>query len=172
MKKPDIRDQSFEELTAYVKSLGDAPFRASQIFEWIYQKQVQDFDRMTNLSTAFKAKLKKEFTFSNQTVLKRQVSSDGTTKVLFELFDREKVETVLIPTSTRATVCISTQAGCPLRCQFCELGEEKFGRNLTADEITEQFALLCWAVQQSWLNPGSVVSSNHSRARSILPNVR
>jgi len=138
MKKPDIRNQSFEELTAYMKLLGEASFRASQIFEWIYQKQVQDFDRMTNLSTALQARLKKEFTFSNQAVLQKQVSFDGTTKVLFELYDGEKVETVLIPTSTRATVCISTQAGCKFGCRFCASGIGGLKRNLDCAEILDQ----------------------------------
>lgn len=138
MKKPDIRDQSFEELIAYMKSLGEAPFRASQIFEWIYQKQVQDFDRMTNLSKTLQTRLKKEFTFSNQAVLKRDISSDGTIKVLFELYDREKVETVLIPTSKRATVCISTQAGCKFGCRFCASGIGGWKRNLDCAEILDQ----------------------------------
>ena len=138
MKKPDIRDQSFEELIAYMKSLGEAPFHASQIFEWIYQKQVQDFNRMTNLSKALKARLKKEFTFSNQAVLEKQVSSDGTIKVLFELYDKEKVETVLIPTSKRATVCISTQAGCKFGCRFCASGIGGWKRNLDCAEILDQ----------------------------------
>jgi len=138
MKKPDIRNHSFEELTSYLISLTEAPFRASQIFEWIYQKQIQDFDRMTNLSSALKNKLKMDFAFSNPTVLKRQVSSDGTIKVLFELHDKEQIETVLIPTSTRATLCISTQAGCKFGCRFCASGIGGWKRNLDCAEILDQ----------------------------------
>ncbi len=138
MKKSDIRDQSFEELTSYVKSLGEAPFRASQIFEWIYQKQVQDFDQMTNLSSVFKARLKADFSCSSQKVLQKQISSDGTTKILFELCDKEKIETVLIPTPTRATVCVSTQAGCKFGCRFCASGIGGWKRNLTCAEILDQ----------------------------------
>lgn len=138
MKKPDIGDRSFEELTVYVKSLGEAPFRASQIFEWIYQKQALNFDQMTNLSSALKDQLKKDFDFSGQTVLKKDVSADGTTKILFELHDKEKIETVLIPTPRRATACISTQVGCKFGCRFCASGIGGWKRNLDCAEILGQ----------------------------------
>lgn len=138
MKKSDIRDLSFEELTSYVKSIKEAPFRATQIFEWIYQKKIHNFDQMTNLSSVFKERLKKDYTFSKQTILQKDISSDGTTKVLFELNDKEKIETVLIPTATRATVCVSTQAGCKFACRFCASGIGGWKRNLSCAEILEQ----------------------------------
>jgi len=138
MKKPDIRDQTFDELTVYIRSLGEAPFRVSQIFEWIYQKQALNFDQMTNLSSALKGRLKKDFDFLDQTVLKKDVSTDGTTKILFELHDKEKIETVLIPTPKRATVCVSTQAGCKFGCRFCASGIGGWRRNLDCAEILDQ----------------------------------
>jgi len=152
MKKPDIRDQSFEDLSVYVKSIGEAPFRASQIFKWIYQKQTLNFDRMTNLSSALKGKLKTDFDFFNQTILKKQVSSDGTIKILFELHDKERIETVLIPTSTRATVCVSTQAGCKFGCRFCASGIGGWKRNLDCAEILDQILYMKKIAQKKSLS--------------------
>jgi 23S rRNA (adenine2503-C2)-methyltransferase len=93
---------------------------------------------MTNLSSAIKNKLAADFSLLTQTVLKKQVSSDGTTKVLFELHDKERIETVLIPTVTRATVCVSTQAGCKFGCRFCASGIGGWKRNLDCAEIMDQ----------------------------------
>jgi len=122
----------------YLESIGEASFRAAQIFEWIYQKQVQQFDQMSNLSFGLRAQMSKDFTFLKLAVLHKSISSDGTMKVLFELHDKEKVETVLIPTSTRATLCVSTQAGCKFGCVFCASGIGGWKRNLSCAEILSQ----------------------------------
>ena len=136
--KRDILDLSYEELAAYLKSAGETRFRASQVFEWIYQKQVRSFNEMSNLSSGLRARLNKDLSFFEPAVLHRDVSSDGTTKVLFELNDGEKVETVLIPTAARVTLCVSTQAGCKFGCRFCASGIGGWKRNLSCAEILSQ----------------------------------
>ncbi|MCK5179119.1 MAG: 23S rRNA (adenine(2503)-C(2))-methyltransferase RlmN [Candidatus Omnitrophica bacterium] len=136
--KRDILDLSYEELAAYLKSIGEPPFRASQVFEWIYQRGVQRFNDMSNLSSGLRARMNDNFDLLEPAVLQKDVSSDGTMKVLFELHDREKVETVLIPTATRVTLCVSTQAGCKFGCRFCASGIGGFKRNLSCAEILSQ----------------------------------
>ncbi len=134
----DIRNLSFDGLTEYLTQIDEKPFRAQQIFEWLYQKQVTDFDGMKNLSRELRQKLAEHFTLNPLTVDKHEVSSDGTAKFLFELSDKEKIETVLIPTPTRTTACISTQAGCKFGCRFCASGIGGWNRNLTCAEIISQ----------------------------------
>ena len=131
----DIRNLSHKELEEYLKSIGEKPFRATQIFEWIYKKDAWSFDDMTNLSQGLREKLKTNFNLSRPTISQKQVSKDGTTKFLFDLEDHEKIETVLIPTARRTTVCISTQAGCKFGCKFCASGIGGWKRNLTVAEI-------------------------------------
>ncbi|MBN1869723.1 MAG: 23S rRNA (adenine(2503)-C(2))-methyltransferase RlmN [Candidatus Omnitrophica bacterium] len=134
----DIRDLSYPELTAYLDSIHEAPFHADQVFEWIYQKQVRQFDRMSNLSSGLRAQFKGHFILFEPAVLQKNVSSDGTVKVLFELQDKEKIETVMIPASQRVTLCVSTQAGCKFGCRFCASGIGGWKRNLTCAEILSQ----------------------------------
>jgi 23S rRNA (adenine2503-C2)-methyltransferase len=136
--KEDIRNLSFKEVEEYLESIGEKPFRARQIFQWIYHKGVQSFDEMRNLSKELRKKLEEDFHFAPQVVAQKQVSSDGTTKFLFDLADHEKIETVLIPTSTRTTVCVSSQAGCKFGCRFCASGIGGWKRNLTVAEILAQ----------------------------------
>ncbi len=138
MSLPDIRNFSYEELLAYMKSIGESAFRAGQIFEWIYQKQVKHFSQMTNLSSHLQKRLQSDFVFFEPKVGEKQISSDGTTKILFDLNDNEKIETVLIPVKSRTTVCISTQAGCKFGCKFCASGIGGWKRNLSVAEIMNQ----------------------------------
>ncbi len=134
----DIRDLSFEELSAYLESLGEKNFRAGQIFEWIYQKGVWSFDDMSSLSKTLRDKLKEDFVLKPNTIIEKKISQEGTTKFLFDLDDHEKIESVLIPTETRATACISTQAGCKFGCKFCASGIGGWVRNLSCAEIVTQ----------------------------------
>lgn len=131
----DIRNLSLGELEHHVVSLGEKPFRARQIFQWIYQKGVWSFEEMTNIPKELQEKLEERFDLSRLTIAQKQVSKDGTTKFLFDLHDHEKVETVLIPTETRTTVCVSSQAGCKFGCRFCASGIGGWIRNLTVAEI-------------------------------------
>jgi len=135
---PDIRDLSLEELAAWLNSSGAESFRARQIFQWIYHKGAWGFDAMTNLPSGLKVLLKKDFSLKPNEVAVKAVSEDGTTKFLFELFDHEKIESVLIPTKTRTTACISTQAGCKFGCKFCASGIGGWKRNLSCAEIVTQ----------------------------------
>ena len=138
MEKSDIRNYSLSELVDYLKSIGEPSYRAGQIFEWIYQKNAWSFDAMSNLSKDFRERLKKDFDLKPNAIAQKVVSEDGTTKFLFDLHDREKIESVLIPTETRTTACISTQAGCKFGCKFCASGIGGWSRHLTCSEIVTQ----------------------------------
>jgi len=136
--QPDIRDLTLEELTAYLKSVAAEPFRAEQIFQWIYQKGAWGFEVMTNVPVGLRDRLKKDFALKPNEIAQKLISEDGTTKFLFDLHDNEKIESVLIPTATRTTACISTQAGCKFGCRFCASGIGGWKRNLTCAEIVTQ----------------------------------
>src|SRR3989338_6469918 len=138
MNKRDIRDLSLEELDYYLGSIGEKPFRAFQIFEWIYQRQAWDFKAMSNLPAGLRRHLSQTFTLKPFRIEKKEVSEDGTTKFLFDLDDDQKIETVLIPTEKRTTACVSTQAGCKFGCRFCASGIGGWIRNLTSAEILTQ----------------------------------
>ena len=136
--KQDIRDFSYEEFTAYLHRIGEKPFRATQIFEWIYQKGVWSFDGMINLPKPLREQLKQDFILAPLAIAQKDVSKEGTTKFLFDLADHEKIESVLIPTATRTTACISTQAGCKFGCKFCASGIGGWSRHLSCAEIVSQ----------------------------------
>ena len=136
--KPDIRDLSLEELAVYLKSIDAEAFRAGQIFQWIYQKGAWGFDAMSNIPKDLKNRFAQDFTLKPNTIAQKIVAQDGTTKFLFDLYDHEKIESVLIPTPTRTTACISTQAGCKFGCKFCASGLGGWSRNLTSGEIVTQ----------------------------------
>lgn len=113
-------------------------FRANQIIQWIYNKGVNSYDEMTNLPLALRAQLAEALPLYAPEVTRRQVSSDGTRKYLVRFSDGASVEAVGIPSKNRLTVCISTQAGCPLRCDFCATGRNGYVRSLGIGEIVDQ----------------------------------
>lgn len=123
---------------------GEKPFRADQIFDWIWNKGVFDFDQMLNLSKAFRDKLKAETTLIPPKLIFEQKSDDGTIKYLIRLEDGKTVESVWIPREDqgRVTVCISTQVGCRMGCTFCLTAQQKTERNLSSGEIAAQLLLL------------------------------
>lgn len=137
-KDNDIRNLSFEDLSRYLESKGEKSFRAQQIWEWIYEKGVWSFADMKNLSQRLRDQLAGDFVLKPHTIGKKEISEDGTTKFLFDLADQQKIETVLIPTDNRTTVCVSTQAGCKFGCKFCASGIGGWIRNLTCAEIVTQ----------------------------------
>lgn len=141
-KQTDIRTLSKEQLTAQLEQLGEKPFRAKQIYEWLWQKSAVDFDTMTNLSKELREKLKAHFVIHTIAAYKVQKSNDGTIKSAFQLHDKHLIEGVLIPTEDRATACVSSQVGCSLTCSFCATGFLKRERNLTAAEIYDQVVLI------------------------------
>ncbi|HPH88328.1 MAG TPA: 23S rRNA (adenine(2503)-C(2))-methyltransferase RlmN, partial [Chitinophagales bacterium] len=138
----DIRTLSKEQLIAQLEQLGEKPFRAKQIYEWLWQKSAVDFDDMTNLSKELREKLKAHFVIHSISAYKVQKSNDGTIKSAFQLHDKHIIEGVLIPTEDRATACVSSQVGCSLTCSFCATGFLKRERNLTAAEIYDQVVLI------------------------------
>lgn len=138
----DIREFSFEELEAQLVSLEQPKFRAKQIWQWLWQKGVSSFDEMLNLSKELRETLNEKYTFNTTKISTTQISRDKTIKVVFELYDGNKVEGVLIPTLTRLTACISCQVGCSLDCKFCATGYLKRERNLSIGEIFDQIVLL------------------------------
>ncbi len=115
-----------------------AKMRAGQIWQWIYQWGVRDFDAMTNLSKAYRAELKDKCVIDVPEVVTRQVSEDGTRKYLVRIAGGHEVEVVYIPEEGRGTLCVSSQVGCTLTCSFCHTGTQKLVRNLTAAEIIGQ----------------------------------
>lgn len=141
-KLTDIRTLSKEQLIAQLEQLGEKPFRAKQIYEWLWQKSAVDFDDMTNLSKELREKLKEHFVIHTISAYKVQKSNDGTIKSAFQLHDKHLIEGVLIPTEDRATACVSSQVGCSLTCSFCATGFLKRERNLTAAEIYDQVVLI------------------------------
>ncbi|MFK7744650.1 MAG: 23S rRNA (adenine(2503)-C(2))-methyltransferase RlmN [Roseobacter sp.] len=115
-----------------------AKMRVGQIWQWIYQWGVRDFDAMTNLAKAYRADLKEKFVIDVPQVVTRQVSDDGTRKYLVRIAGGHEVEVVYIPEEGRGTLCVSSQVGCTLTCSFCHTGTQKLVRNLTAGEIIGQ----------------------------------
>ena len=130
-----------------------AKMRVGQIWQWIYQKGVRDFDAMTNLSKAYRAELADKFTIEVPEVVSRQVSADGTRKYLVRIAGGHEVETVYIPEESRGTLCISSQVGCTLTCSFCHTGTQKLVRNLTAGEIIGQ-VMIARDDLGEWPEPG------------------
>lgn len=134
-----ITEFTREELKEILTCQGFPEFSASQIFNWIYRKRVEKFSLMTDLSRKLRAYLSEEFSFPELELKDRLISQDATEKFLFKLKDGVFIETVLIPQGRRKTLCLSTQAGCRLKCRFCVSGIPGFKRNLSVSEIVAQF---------------------------------
>lgn len=139
MDKIELIGLSKEELAAEIIKIGEKPFRAKQLWQWIYLKGETDFDKMSNLSKDLREKLKELYTISRPKIVAEQISKDKTHKWLLEFADGQRIETVYIPEEDRGAVCISTQVGCAVGCKFCHTGSQKITRNLTAGEIVSQF---------------------------------
>ena len=134
----NIKDYNLEELKEELKSIGEKPFRAEQIFKWVNQEKVKSFDDMTNLALELREKLKENYTICNFKILKKQESSDGTKKYLFDVLDGNAIETVLMSYHHGYSICVSSQIGCKMGCKFCASTGIKFVRSLTSGEIVEQ----------------------------------
>lgn len=135
----EICSFSLEELKIWMTENGEKPFRAAQIFDWMYIKDALSFEGMTNVSKELRAKLADQFSFPVIKLLRTLESEDlETIKFLWELPDQRRVESVLIMSGDRRTVCVSCQVGCPARCAFCASGREGLIRNLSPAEIVEQ----------------------------------
>lgn len=134
----DIRKLSLAEIKTALTEMGEKPFRAKQIYEWLWVKSARSFDEMTNLSKSLREKLSEQFVINGIHLHNAQYSNDGTIKTVFKLHDDNIIEGVLIPTEDRATACVSSQVGCSLSCKFCATGYMKRMRNLEPGEIYDQ----------------------------------
>lgn len=133
-----IYDLNLEQLEEYFLSINEKKFRAKQVYEWIYQKRATSFSEMTNIAKGLQEKLQNEFTFEALKLSKKQESKDGTVKYLFELQDGELIETVLMRHDYGQSVCVTSQVGCNLGCEFCASGLQKKVRDLTPGEMMAQ----------------------------------
>ena len=134
----NIKDYTLDELKEELKEIGEKPFRAEQIYKWLYEARVSDFDEMTNLSLELREKLKQIYEIKEFKILKKQVASDGTRKYLFDVLDGNAIETVLMEYHHGFSICVSSQIGCKMGCKFCASTGIPFARNLTTGEIIEQ----------------------------------
>lgn len=142
--KPNIKSLTRDELDKLLKDLGQPRFRAAQLEEWIYARRCLSFDEMTNLPSSLRNDLSSMYSLSLPRTIAFQESVDGTRKYLFGFPDGVAVESVGIPSSdgNRLTVCVSSQAGCPMACSFCATGHFGFTRNLDPGEIFDQVAMV------------------------------
>ena len=134
----NIKDYDLDALKQEFIQMGEKAFRAEQVFKWIYENKVTSFDEMTNLSLDLREKLKQNYEMHNFNILKKQESSDGTKKYLFDVLDGNAIETVLMSYHHGYSICVSSQIGCKMGCKFCASTGIKFIRNLTSGEIVEQ----------------------------------
>ena len=134
----NIKDYNLDDLKEELKNLGEKPYRAEQIFKWLYDEKVRSFDEMTNLSKDLREKLEQEYTMCNFNILKKQQSKDGTIKYLFDVLDGNAIESVVMKYHHGNTLCVSSQIGCKMGCKFCASTGIAFIRNLTSGEIVEQ----------------------------------
>ena len=136
--KQNIKDYNLDELKEEVKKIGEKPFRAEQIFKWLYVDEVNSFDEMTNLSLELREKLKENFDICNFKILRKLESKDGTKKYLFDLNDENAIETVLMEYKHGMSICVSSQVGCKMGCKFCASTGIPFVRSLSSGEIVNQ----------------------------------
>ena len=143
----DIRTLDSKELHDEVVAMGEKPFRAKQLEDWVWSKSAGSFEEMTSLSKTFREKLAEKFILNRIELSEQQVSRDGTVKCAFKVDtikagDLNIIEGVLIPTKSRTTACISSQVGCSLACDFCATGRLKLMKNLTAAEMYDQVEMI------------------------------
>ncbi|TET05856.1 MAG: 23S rRNA (adenine(2503)-C(2))-methyltransferase RlmN [Candidatus Atribacteria bacterium] len=138
MQKKDIKNFTLNELQEEVKNLGVEKYRATQLFDFLYKKGIEDFRDMLSLPTSYRDLLQKNFYISKIGLVNLAKSKDQTEKYLFKLEDGNLIESVLIFSDKRVTECISSQIGCKYNCLFCESGKKGFTRNLTVSEILNQ----------------------------------
>ena len=138
--KKNIKNYDLDNLKEELKQIGEKPFRAEQIFKWLYQDKVNSFDEMTNLSLELRKKLDENYILGNFKIVHKLESIDGTKKYLFDVQDGEGnlLESVLMQYHHGYTICVSSQIGCKMGCKFCASTGIPFARSLEAGEIIEQ----------------------------------
>jgi len=136
--RANLLDFTLPALTEWLAAQGEKPFRARQLFQWIHQRGVSDFDAMTDLAKSLREKLKATAEVRPPAILSEHRSADGTVKWLFDVGVGNGIETVYIPEDDRGTLCVSSQVGCALDCKFCSTGRQGFNRDLSVSEIIGQ----------------------------------
>ncbi|OGO95184.1 MAG: 23S rRNA (adenine(2503)-C(2))-methyltransferase [Coxiella sp. RIFCSPHIGHO2_12_FULL_42_15] len=154
----NLLDLSFQDMRAFLRSLGEPAFRAEQVMQWIHQRGIIHFDEMTNLSKSLRQKLQSQAKICLPEIALERQSRDGTSKWLFRLKDGNVIETVFIPERDRGTLCVSSQVGCALNCSFCATGKEGFNRNLTLGEI----------IGQVWIAVRQLALSNPYKVTNVV----
>ncbi|MCM3034675.1 23S rRNA (adenine(2503)-C(2))-methyltransferase RlmN [Bacillus pumilus] len=154
---PSIYSFELHEMKEWLKEQDEKPFRAAQIFEWLYEKRVTSFDAMSNLSKELREKLKAQFAITTLKTVIKQTSQDGTIKFLFELHDGYTIETVLMRHEYGNSVCVTTQVGCRIGCTFCASTLGGLKRNLEAGEIVAQVLKVQQALDETDERVSSVV---------------
>ena len=125
----NLLEFDLDGLAVFCEQLGEKKFRAKQLFRWIHQGGIADFDAMSDLASSFRGKLKSVAVVEHLRLATQQISSDGTIKWLFDVGGGNAIETVFIPERDRGTLCVSSQAGCAVGCRFCSTGHQGFSRN-------------------------------------------
>ena len=136
--KLNIKDYDLQDLKTKLEELNEKPYRAEQIFNWLYREKVTDFNQMTNLSLELRKKLEENFNICTYQIIKKQISKDNTKKYLFDVRDGNAIESVLMKYKYGKTICVSSQIGCKMGCKFCASTGIDFIRNLSSGEIVEQ----------------------------------
>ena len=134
----NIKDYTLRELEAWMERAGEKPFRARQIFQWLHQHRARSFEEMTSISKPMRAKLAEHFRMGEFQRAAVRRSADGSTKYVFRLDDGQEIEAVLMPGESHTTLCISTQVGCAMGCDFCMTARMGLLRNMSAGEIVQQ----------------------------------
>ncbi|HZL58404.1 MAG TPA: 23S rRNA (adenine(2503)-C(2))-methyltransferase RlmN [Stellaceae bacterium] len=151
-QKKNLVGLSRDELVAEMATLGAAPFRARQLWHWIYHRGARDFGAMTTLAKTFREQLAQSYVVARPVESRAQISQDGTRKWLLAFADGQEAECVHIPEEDRGTLCVSSQVGCTLTCKFCHTGTQRLVRNLSAAEIVGQIMLARDALGE-WPSP-------------------
>src|SRR3954465_4140983 len=138
MERTNLLDFSLPRMPEWFAAQGEKPFRAKQVFQWIHQRSVADFDAMTDLAKGLREKLEATAQVRAPAILSEHKSADGTVKWLFDVGVGNGIETVFIPEDDRGTLCVSSQVGCALDCKFCSTGRQGFNRDLSVGEIIGQ----------------------------------
>jgi 23S rRNA (adenine2503-C2)-methyltransferase len=142
MQKERLYGKTLNELIAVAKRIGLPGFAAKQIADWLYKKEIQTIDEMTNLSKKMRETLSSDYEVGLYPPEKESESTDGTKKYLYKVLNNKYIETAYIPDNERATICVSSQAGCKMGCIFCMTGKQGFQGHLTSNEILNQFRSL------------------------------
>ena len=167
----DLKNLTLPALELFLQGQGKERFRATQIFKWIYQQDARSFDEMTNISKDLRTELSKTAVISDLQPEAVEEGSDGTKKYLFNLGDGHAVESVLIPIEGRNTVCISSQVGCAMACEFCLTGTFKLTRNLTTAEIVNQIMAIRRDVREAGEEIRNIVMMGMGEPLHNLDNV-